>query len=332
MIGNTANFLLKVKKAGSGQLDSISTWRPSVIDRTNEIGTDASISPKEEARFKFSQPGAPTSLEGTRSSVISLFSSNPSIEVSQESKEITNVEIPFNRTEYGDKCVLRWEYICHSDQPPYFGINYIPDSLEMSPIVKLLPFISSGSRVIFPLSNVQSYSRPAYGTIPVSDFKSGRFIFTWDNSIAFSKRTPKSFTYKIMIENSESQTSLHCQIDIHRKSSIILPVINPSEEPVFLHLEYFSGGTNIPFSMYVDSTPKIVKLPDMMGLPQPLIPQKQQRKTLVNFNKTLAKNNGHHIIEKAALNGSGVVCCVFDNTQSVLSTRHVEIHLMFIHQ
>jgi hypothetical protein len=290
-------------------------------DEVVETSEKKQDSPERKPAFASAQNVSPGSMD-------SIFANERYVEREMDAKEIVNVEIPFDREKYGENVVLKWEYICHSEQTPLFGISYIPESLEMSPVAKLLPFLSSGRRVLFPISNVQSYTKPAYGVIPISQIPSGKFVLTWDNTQVFTKRQSKSFAYKAQLENSAELYSCHCQIDIIRKSAITLPVIK-TDTPGQINVEYSAGLSSIPFAMYLDIPNFPIKAaasgPSIRSEIVGLIP----RKTLIPFNKIYPKNAGSSIKEIEQINDEGpcVLSLIWDNTQSLMSTKHVDIHL-----
>jgi hypothetical protein len=337
-VGNTASYLLK-----GHQKSAVRNSNPEILSEAEASNNSTSTpnlaiegTPDEENRSQLLLP----TRNDSQGSFTSEFGLEPYIERTISPKEIVKVEIGYNRPTYGDHVALKWEYSCKSEHVPSFAIHYIPDSLEITELTRLLPYGQSGSRVLFPLISVNAYSQPAYGSIPISHLKSGRIVFIWDNSSSFSKRFFKSIAYKILIANSEMPQQVHCNIGISRKSMFSLPIIfhpKPANDLAVLSVEFSTQSFQVPFSLHYDplssteqpqtssqdSTDVASRLNGLMST-SPLLP----RKTLIPFNRSPNRGSVPPVSQTIPIKGKyGVYTLIWDNSASIVSTRHVDFHV-----
>ncbi|KAJ1334311.1 hypothetical protein BSLG_008146 [Batrachochytrium salamandrivorans] len=214
------------------------------------------------------------------------FGCEPYIERILHPKEVVRVEIPFNRFKYGTAVVFEWEHMMRMESALYFGITFTPDELPNDPsdMVNLVPLVagSSISRSLFPVSAVQSYMGPAYGTTDISSFGSGVFILTWEPQNSQPKKQSRSFAYKCLVHNIDPgpqywpatveltdeqhnftiKNGACVEVVVHRKSYFALPLIydtnlvSSSAEnytaQTALQWEFSTGGYDITFAIYFD--------------------------------------------------------------------------------
>jgi hypothetical protein len=259
----------------------------------------------------------------------------PYVERTISPKEVVRVEISYNRPNYGPNVVLKWEYSCRTEQTPAFSIHYIPDSLDISEMTSLLPYGQSGSRVLFPLAYVNCYAQPAYGVIPVSDLKSGRFVFTWDNSSSFSKRFFKSIAYKTLITASDLPHEIHASIHLPRKSTFALPMVHGRMNCGTISemaIDFNTQSLHVPFSLHYDPV-DAGALDESNGVHSRLQDAlsgstTQPRRTMIPFNRN--KSNvpvtptSHAVPIK---DHYGVYTLIWDNSTSIVTGRNVDLHV-----
>jgi hypothetical protein len=244
-------------------------------------------------------------------------------------KEVFKAEIPFSRDEF-DSPLFRWEYICRTEQTPSFAIYFIPSLPEQSSIIEKLPYHGTSARILFPLSHIQCYSRPAYGAISLSGLPSGKIILCWENNLPLSSRSPKSITYKTTIHNSASTSEAHGQVAIPRKSFFSLPIVYSNlQEGQKIRIDYSTGNVHVPFALYFDEfdesqsiSARLVKAASSEDLGTSANKRKQ-RKTLISFNHASGGNGDLKVSHFVPIEASGVFTLVWDNSSSMVSTRQV---------
>ncbi|KAJ3270971.1 hypothetical protein HDV01_007301 [Terramyces sp. JEL0728] len=342
-IGNTATYLLKGRKLTirnpSGNSDV-------VLDENlgNESGSENDLAHQEQPVVQISRTN--TSY-GSVSSLLSDFAALNPIEKVILPRAVSQTEIVFNRENYGPKVSFSWEYTCLSDSTPLFGINFVPDG-KPTESLKLLPYASAVTRVIFPLTNVQSYSSPSFGSLLVSDFPSGKFVFIWDNSALMSKKFQKIITFKSVFRETDTPPENHAQVAIPRKSFFSLtfifdPSIAQSSAKATLNCEFTCSTAAVPFALYYD--PVLVNEGIVEEKSESSISNRLQdavngevsrsaptRKTLVPYNRTNNKNLPLKSTYSFPItNNYGAYTAVWDNSTSIVSTRVVDFHLT-VHQ
>ncbi|KAJ3254895.1 hypothetical protein HK103_006791 [Boothiomyces macroporosus] len=342
-IGNTATYLLKGRKLTirnpSGNSDS-------VMDdgQGNESGSEGDLTHPEQTT---PAPIARTNTSyGSISSMLTDFAALSPTEKVILPRAVSQTEIAFNRESYGPAVSFAWEYTCLTESTPLFGINFVPDG-KLTESVKLLPFASSITRVIFPLTNVQSYTCPSFGSLLVSDFPSGKFVFIWDNSALLSKKFQKIITFKTVFRETDAAPENHAQVAIPRKSFFSLtfiydPSIAHSSTNATLNCEFTCSNAAVPFALYYD--PIIINEGILEEKSESNIANRLQdamngevtrstptRKTLVPYNRT-NKNLPLRSNYTFPITGNyGAYTAVWDNSASIVSTRVVDFHLT-VHQ
>ncbi|KAJ2989662.1 hypothetical protein HDV02_004825, partial [Globomyces sp. JEL0801] len=298
------------------------------------------------------EEGSPLHLSDSHSSLVSEFGASTFIERVVSARDVLTVEFDFNRHDFGDHVLLKWEYVSRSEQTGNFAIHYSPHDERGTDISRMLPFAGQGVRAVFPSSRVQCYSTPSYGSIAISGFESGKFLLIWDNSSSFSGRTPKQITYRCIIQNSLSFPELHAQVEIQRKASFSLPFIYDSSIgrvdkegnalPMTLECSYSTVGTAIPFALYFDPLKKSTEANEsgnissrlagvVSGENSPNLSRSfTPRKTIIPFQRNANRTPAvdvHHSIPVS--NMFGVYTLVWDNSASIVSTKQLNYHVTF---
>ncbi|KAJ3321898.1 hypothetical protein HDV06_003764 [Boothiomyces sp. JEL0866] len=341
-IGNTATYLLKGRKLTirnpSGNSEGVLDDSPG-----NDSGSENDLAHQD-------QPAVPTIARtntsyGSVSSMLSDFAALNPIEKVILPRAVSQAEVLFNRESYGPNVSFSWEYTCLTDSTPLFGINFVPDG-KSTESLKLLPYASSVTRVVFPLTNVQSYTCPSFGSLSVSDFPSGKFVFIWDNSSLMSKKFQKIVTFKTVFRETDTAPEVHGQVAIPRKSFFSLTFLySPStvHSNATLNCEFSCSSAAVPFALYYD--PLVVPEGIAEEKSESNIANRLQeaingevsrsaptRKTLVPYNRTNKNLPLRSNYSFPITNGHGAYTAVWDNSASIVSTRVVDFHLTVQHE
>lgn len=311
------------------------------IDQSSLVLEVSNFSQSLETKLKSNE----TPEYGSANSILSDFARDIYTEKTVGPSEILQVEIPFDRSSYGEQVSLKWEYISRTEQTPYFSFRYIADG-DGSPMTQLPD--RTVSHTAFPLSNVECYTKPAYGAIPVSSLASGKFVFTWDNSVPFSKRTAKLVTYKIGFVNGYNKHEFHLQVEVPRKSSFAMPLTFHENDELFgfdISIEYSTGNFNIPFSVQFDPTSEPAEEkekhnPDINERLNNLVTNENgvfkrspalTRRTIIPFNKNISRGPIIPVSHRIPLeNTCGVYTLIWDNSSSIISNRHVDFQVQVV--
>jgi hypothetical protein len=329
-LGSATSFLRKRPTRPVGQMEDINhliNLPPAESSLALDVSKAAGIPSLQQTSQECE------SLHGS----IEEFAREPYHERNLGPKDSTCVEIPFVRQMFPGKVLFKWEYSCRSEQSPSFGIYYLPnDKKKLSPTANLLSLEEENLRVLLPLSQIMCYTKPALGTISLSDLKSGTIILRWSNSQPISARFSKQLLYKTIFQgDSESLPDLHAQIAIPRKSFYSQPIIIDSsilKDGLILSVEYSTGNVIVPFALYFD------KLSDQVGEVSVVADRLASviqgdntrnigaipRKTLIGLNHHSKAGQSTHAI---SITSPGIYTLVWDNSASIVSTRQVSVRI-----
>ena len=237
----------------------------------------------------------------------------PYSDITIPAKDIFKVSIPFSRNTFDQSVVFKWEYVSRNEQSLNFGIHFVPhDQENLNAYTRTLPYVGSGTRILLPCSNFQSFSRPSFGVIPMSHLESGNIILIWNNTHAL-KNGPKNVVYKTHFQgNSKSYPECQAIVNIPRKSFVALPFIYDSSSPADkLSIESNTSTHVIPFALYFDEIPVESQL--------------NQRKTIIPFSSSSKSGAISHTIDLSKQNG--IYTLQWDNSQSIVSSRTIEFRV-----
>ncbi|KAJ3359423.1 hypothetical protein HDU91_004925 [Kappamyces sp. JEL0680] len=343
-LGTAALFLRKSKNRSSEAIGQTEEGRTLA----NSDPADLSLAPSNfdsEGRDSVTIPSSLEFGDGLHASQEEL-ALVPYVERMLGPREIVRVELAFNRQMYANRVLFKWEYCCRSEQCPSFAIHYIPnDENRLSPSADLLPYGGSGTRILLPLSQIQCYSRPAWGSISLSELKSGKIVLVWENNQPISMRFPKTLTYKSIFQGeTASYPEMHFQVAIPRKSFFSQPFLldHFTESAGFnFNLEFSTGNVLVPFALYFDELPPATDEESPVahsGVSDRLASainhsdtyrRALPRRTIIPFDHPQARaGQTNHTIP---LSGKpGVYTLVWDNSTSIVSTRQVVIHASLV--
>ena len=231
----------------------------------------------------------------------SAFSKEPYIERPIHAREICRVEIPFRNTP-GKFLAISWEFMSRFELAPYFGLYIIPDQPIPSNLLEQNPN-QMNQYVLVPFTAVQSYTRPAHGSIPLSHLNSGVVLFVWDNACTLSKNRAKQIAYKAMvIERDVCVWSL--SVTIPRMSVYTLPILLSNNSRLECS---FDCNIEIPFSMVFE-------------------PAGSDIKTYICPPRKLSTLGGTGFDSLDVMGLEGVMHISWDNSQAIVSNRHLVYH------
>jgi hypothetical protein len=238
-------------------------------------------------------------------------------------KDIYQIEVPFDRSKFGGDVSFRFEYHSKLDQCPTFGLHFIADNEENH---KNLTLGVTSKVILIPTNAYQCFQRPLSFCMPVTQFSSGKFLLTWDNSLQFNSRAAKSISYKIQLENTESHFHLHTQVDVPRKQSITIPVLYNAGKDLLLNIDYSTASNGIPFVMYFEPFPQ--ESNDSASIAtnksDTMLPAKR---TIIPYSKPIGKSittTNHSVVLR---HGFGVYSLTWDNSQSLVSTKRIHMQI-----
>jgi hypothetical protein len=264
ILGSTANYLLQASK---------SKFKPE------SISDIISLSPGDE-------PTAESTAPAKEGIVIEPPLDSNQIQALILPREYFRLALDFDPQNYQYPALL-FEFMSLQDHTPQFGVFYTNDTNIAAETSFSLTW-----QVLIPFADVQSFSRPAGGIIPLHGLSKGKIILVWDNSSPVTKNRAKKISYKAgLCEAKEYSYSL--LVTVPRQSTYTLAILLQNEAAATVQ---FFSETEISCS-------------------------------IENGKKVVMPATRHKSLNMA-FDAKGNIVVSWNNTASVLSSRQVSLNIV----
>lgn len=290
-IKNLASYLYK---AGASKANEILDRRQQQL--LNEPASSSAVSSMGSVIASFNPISDQSVNADDVLTVEALKGPMQNIDRNIPARQILRVPIDYNPADHN---TLHVDFICRSDQSPYFGIFFMPTDPN-SDIINL-PKASGELLTIIPLTSIQATNKPFNLTLNFGYLPTGQISIVFDNQSLQSKNIPKSITYKAYCEKIP-----HAEFSL----SITIPRKQVYKLPIILQV---SNSISISYKCQIEILFSIIYEPRDKSLKRIIVCPPTKLCNLLNSKYETLDTIGW----------DGVLFLVWDNSSSILASRNL---------